>query len=346
MSSLLLFFMSALGAFNGLLLSLFLFLSKPRTTQRLFLGSLLLVISLRISKSIWFFYHPDIGKQFLQIGLSACFLIGPFMYFYATSVIDKEAVKRTDWRWHLATLILILLIAGSVYPYQTHIALWGKFYSIINYTWGVYLLLAGLKLKNLLNTYIQDKTKLNGEQKLCLHVYIGTCLIWLAYFTASYTSYIVGALSFSFIVYVSALIWLLPKMKGKVTEKKTSYANKQIEQEVINRVEVALAKLMDEAQLYKDPNLSLPTLAKKLQISVPQLSQILNDNFNQSFANYVNQRRIEEAKRLLIENKRMTMEQIAELSGYNSQSTFYASFKQFVDCTPAKYRTKTINTHT
>ncbi len=330
--------MSALGAFNGLLLSLFLFISKPRTVQRLLLGGLLLMISLRISKSVWFYYHPDVGKQFLQLGLSACFLIGPFMYFYASSIVRKVSSQHVHWRWHLTILVIILVIVGSLYPYQTNSELWGQFYRIINYFWAVYLFLAGYKLKNLITVYVKNKAQLKNEQKLCIHIFIGTSIIWLAYFTASYTSYIVGALSFSFIVYASALVWLLPKVERQAIEKKTPYSDKKIEQGFAVKVENKLSTLMKEERLYKDPNLSLPTLAKKLQVSVPQLSQILNDNFNQSFAHYVNAWRIEEAKRLLVENQRMTIEQVAELSGYNSQSTFYASFKQFVDCTPAKYR--------
>jgi AraC-like DNA-binding protein len=52
----------------------------------------------------------------------------------------------------------------------------------------------------------------------------------------------------------------------------------------------------------------------------------------------VNEIRIQEAKRLLIDSPNMTMELISDASGYNSQSTFYSAFKQFEDVTPAKYR--------
>lgn len=339
MSSQILFFLSALGAFNGLLLSLFLFASKPRTAQRLLLGGLLLMVSLRITKSIWFFYEPSVGKLFLQLGLSACFLIGPFMYVYVNSVVNKQVLEQVHWRLHLIIAVILLVVVGSLYPYQSNVELWGQLYRIINYIWGTYLVLTGYKIYTMLNLSVKGKAPLNNEQKLCLHVFSGTSIIWLAYFTASYTSYIVGALSFSFIVYISAMVWLLPRnIQEQYKDKKISYATKKIEQGVVAQVEADLTKLMCEEQLYKNPNLTLPMLAKKLQISVPQLSQILNDNFSQSFASYVNNWRIQEAKRLLLENQRMTMEQVAELSGYNSQSTFYASFKQFVNCTPAKYR--------
>lgn len=339
MSSQVLFFLSALGAFNGLVLSVFLFLSKPRKTTNLLLAALLLVISVRISKSIWFFYDPYVGKQFLQLGLSACFLIGPFLYSYVLKVVETESEKQHDWRRHIFPLLALLVMVGFIFPYQTNTQLWGIFYMVINLSWGVYLGVTGYHLRTVLTQYIVDKTKVSDEEKLCLHVYIGTFIIWLAYFTASYTSYIVGALSFSFIVYLSALIWLIPKLQRANALDKKPYEGKKIEPQVVSVVERELTKLMEQEKLFKDASLTLSKLAKRLNVSPQQLSQILNNNIKRSFAQYVNQWRIDEAKKLLIKNRRMTMEQVAEQCGYNSQSTFYTSFKQFEHCTPAKYRT-------
>ncbi len=104
-SSQLLFFFSALGAFNGILLTLYLWLSKPVNTQRRLLGALMLVISLRVSKSIWFYFDPNLGKQFLQLGLSACFLIGPLLLFYVASSTGRLESLRLKWTWHLGLLL-------------------------------------------------------------------------------------------------------------------------------------------------------------------------------------------------------------------------------------------------
>ena len=66
-----------------------------------------------------------------------------------------------------------------------------------------------------------------------------------------------------------------------------------------------------------------------MQVSVPQLSQFLNDNMEKSFAQYINGLRVEEAKRLLVSDNHLTMENVAELAGYNSQSTFYFETRVF-----------------
>ena len=52
----------------------------------------------------------------------------------------------------------------------------------------------------------------------------------------------------------------------------------------------------------------------------------------------MNEYRIEAAKLLLINEKKMSMDLIAEQCGFNSQSTFYNAFKKLVGATPALFR--------
>lgn len=336
MDSQILFFFSALGAFNGLLLTAYLFFFKPTTIQRRLLALLMLVISLRVSKSIWFYFDPDIGKQFLQLGLSACFLIGPFLYLYVVSQVSALDKLRFNWKLHLGLLLSLVIGLGILYPYQSNVVLWGWVYKVINITWGLYIVSAAMQLLPKAAIWRRENARWSKEQLLCINVFAGTTIIWLAYFTASYTSYIVGALSFSFILYVSLSFWFISPKNLKVSEQ--AYGNKKINQELAEQLEHRLNELMLNEQLYKNANLTLPILAKKLQVSVPQLSQLLNDNLNKSFALFVNELRVEEAKRLLVENTNMTIELVSEASGYNSQSTFYSSFKHFENITPAQYR--------
>lgn len=87
-----LFSVSALGAFNGFVLSLYLFVSKKNTsTAAFFLGILLLAISIRAGKSVFLYFNPQLPKIYLQAGLSACFLIGPALYFFFKSALMKVA---------------------------------------------------------------------------------------------------------------------------------------------------------------------------------------------------------------------------------------------------------------
>lgn len=334
LSSQLLFFFSALGAFNGILLSIYLMTSKPVSVEKRFLAALLLAISIRISKSVWFYFDPDIAKAFLQLGLSACFFIGPLLYFYVVSTRNMLAEQLISWKLHLGLLMALTCYVAIFYPYSRETQMWGQMlYKLINYTWLLYIIFAFPLILPVLKQWFA-KQPLSASNKLLVNVYFGTFLIWLAYFTAHYTSYIVGALSFSFVLYLSILLWIFTKKQ----KQEVKYGDKKIDTETEQELTEKLAQLMSEEALFKNPNLTLPQLAKKVQVSVPQLSQFLNDNLEKSFAQYINGLRIEEAKRLLVSDSHLTMENVAELAGYNSQSTFYNAFKQIESCTPASYR--------
>jgi AraC-like DNA-binding protein len=65
---------------------------------------------------------------------------------------------------------------------------------------------------------------------------------------------------------------------------------------------------------------------------------LLNDNLGKSFALFINEYRIEEAKHLLKENNSFTLEAIGFEAGFSSKSTFYATFKKVTGQTPSEFK--------
>ena len=102
-----LFFFAMLGAFNGLALASFLWWrARGKPTQR-WLALLVFVVSVRTGKSVVFYFWPDIPRLVLQVGLTACFMIGPCLYFLLrSSQGDTPGLGRVD-RWHVAALLLV-----------------------------------------------------------------------------------------------------------------------------------------------------------------------------------------------------------------------------------------------
>ncbi|WP_234859160.1 helix-turn-helix transcriptional regulator [Aquimarina aquimarini] len=335
-----LFFFSALGAFNSVLLSIyFLFFDTSKNTSKYFLAGLLTALSIRIWKSLFFYFNPEISKIYLQIGLSACFFIGPFLYFYIKSKTSSVPQNKKSWGYQLLFLCILSITIGIVYPYQTYPELWvDYFYKIINYQWLIFIVISTFLIKNILKKTITKNKKLGYNDLWVLSVYFGVFLIWIAYFTASYTSYIVGALSFSFAFYLSALLIFYKKKQNFITSrKKEKYASSKIE---AGEADSLLQKVQDtiyQKELYRNPNLTLPQLAKELNMRSHLLSQLLNDNLNKSFSQFINEYRIRKAKTLLKKDRNLKIEIIAENCGFNSNSTFYSAFKKNTGTTPAKY---------
>ncbi len=336
----LLFFFSALGAFNSLVLSIyFLFFVKPINKSNYFLGALLAVLSIRVWKSLFFYFNPELSKTYLQIGLSACFFIGPFLYFYIKSKILSTEQSKKLFYFQISILLLIIFGAGFLYPYQKNIELWTNyFYKIINYQWLAYILASAFLLKSTLRKMLIKKEKLNYDEVWTLSVFFGVFIIWIAYYTSTYTSYILGAFSFSFVFYLSGLLLFYKRKKDFVVSvKKEKYVTIQIDENEVKQLIEKIKSTLNEEELFKNPNLTLPILAKKLNIRPQLLSQLLNNNLNKSFSQFINEYRIEEAKHLLKINANLKIEVIAEKCGFNSISTFYTAFKKITNTTPAKY---------
>jgi AraC-like DNA-binding protein len=328
---------SGLGGIHGLLLAAYLFFRKPGAWSNRFLAGVILMLSIRVLKSVLFHFNPAIGKQILQLGLSACFLIGPLLYCYSLQFLGVFRQSSLH-RLHLIIPATLLIVLGGFFPYHVHPQLWGGlFYKIINYVWLTYTLLSVYVLW----PKMIDLTLKNWRQQIDLvivsSIVFGSGLIWCVYYFASYTSYISGALTFTFLMGVGILAVFLHIQQQK-HKTLSPYLNKKIANEDAEPLISELKQFIIEQQVFLDANLLLPKLAKMLSWSTPKLSQLLNDNLHQSFNDFVNSYRIEHAKTLLQSDTAMKMEDLAEHSGFNSLSTFYAAFKKHTQLTPAKYK--------
>jgi len=337
----LLFFFSALGAFNGLLLSLYIFFAlKPRQISNYFLGFLLFVLSIRVGKSVFLYFDWEgLAMIYLQIGLSACFFIGPAMYFYLRSIVAPHKAKILS-KWHFGTLLLVTLGVGFIYPSETHPHLWWPYFSNVIYVvWLVYLIAALFPLRKVLKQIKYGNGKDRFRKIWVLSIFIGNAFVWIAYMTAPYTSYIIGALSFTFILYLLVLFLILNRKKTfAVFGKMAKYQDKKIDEAEVQLLSKKLEQLMEDEKVYINPDLKLSDVADKMNILPYTLSQLINDNLGKSFTNFINEHRIAEAKKIIQSNGNLKLEAIGYDCGFNSKSNFYAAFKKITGTTPSKFK--------
>ena len=85
---------------------------------------------------------------------------------------------------------------------------------------------------------------------------------------------------------------------------------------------------------------TLQNLASESDFSPSTLSLIINTIANKSFIDYLNEMRIEQAKKLLTNPnyEKYTIASIGLESGFNSKSTFFTVFKKHTGITPFTYR--------
>ncbi|AYZ12402.1 AraC family transcriptional regulator [Chryseobacterium arthrosphaerae] len=114
---------------------------------------------------------------------------------------------------------------------------------------------------------------------------------------------------------------------------------KLISDEELAKIKAALENLMETRKPYLDSELNLIRLAEMLSVSTHHLSYVINTGFEKNFFQYVNEFRVEQAKKLLKEtNSKLSILGIAYESGFNSKTSFNTTFKKLTGQTPSEFR--------
>ena len=127
-----------------------------------------------------------------------------------------------------------------------------------------------------------------------------------------------------------------------IRQKKEPEQTKKPVQEKLLNPEYAgkIDALMRSDKPYLLADITLDILAEKLAIPARDLSMIINRHFDNNFYEFINNYRIEEAKKILIDpkNKDKTITDVYLEVGFNSKSVFNTFFKKIVGQTPSEYR--------
>jgi AraC-like DNA-binding protein len=141
----------------------------------------------------------------------------------------------------------------------------------------------------------------------------------------------IGLLFFPSILYGNAAIE--KESKEKYSHSKLSNAEKD---SILNNLNTYMK---GENKPFLSEKVSMAEIAKMLKVSSQQISQVVNEKTNLNFNDYVNGFRIEEAKVMLLSNtySKLTIDAIAQKSGFHSKSAFYVAFKKHTGNTPKEF---------
>ncbi len=98
---------------------------------------------------------------------------------------------------------------------------------------------------------------------------------------------------------------------------------------------------MDSGTAYCDPEFSLNKLADSVGSNTKYASRAINDHAGKNFRTFINEYRIKEARRRLLDVENygnVTMQFLAESVGFLSTSAFNMAFKKFTGMTPSLYQ--------
>ena len=95
-----------------------------------------------------------------------------------------------------------------------------------------------------------------------------------------------------------------------------------------------LQHLMEDEQVFLEPNLKLNDLALRVGTCRTYLSNYLNQTLKVSFSDYINEQRIRYAQRLKERETDATISYLSVKSGFNSEQSFVRNYRKFTGQSP------------
>jgi AraC-like DNA-binding protein len=107
-----------------------------------------------------------------------------------------------------------------------------------------------------------------------------------------------------------------------------------------DKIYVDLIEFIENEKYFINTGITVRELAIKINSNRSYVSQVINDKKSISFHRFINEYRIKEAIRLLLDPgyQGLSIEGIACSIGFISKSSFYSAFRKITGLTPAEYK--------
>ncbi len=322
--------LSCLGIAQALFLCSYLFtLKKGNKSASLFLGLLILGLTLRIGKSILNEYL-QLDPWQRNLGLAGILLVGPGLWLYGNTLFYRSAKPLKREFFHFIPYVLFSVFCFAI-PNRFDPLSLGIYYAVFLHLL-VYILMAarlGFQARKR-----AQKTVVAWYRNLV----IGVSIIWVFYIgnvSGFIPFYIGGAICYTFLVYVFS--FLLLKKHSFHLEK---YQGRPLDQQTSQSLMHALTTLFQEDRIYLNPQITLSQVAQSVGTPPKMVSRVINETTGKNFSEFVNSYRIERAKHLL-SSEASQHEKIAAIaydSGFNNVTSFNLAFKAITKLTPSEFR--------
>ncbi len=364
-----------IGLAHSLFAGLIVLLKRPLSISDKILSAWLFVMASMFALNV-FKQHYSIEIDLWPVSIMISLTWHPLFYLYSKYVIKEyERFSKSDLFLFSPAVIVFFIVLFHYYnsEYKDLESLTDYFYShlqlrkIIGWSFIFSLwIYAVLSLniifryqKQISSTYSYESDKISLTWLLAvivitLVIYNFIILI-SAFHTSSFIAHIElfrsGALLT--LVYVIS-IWgyrqnqlnvdiepiRLNKSVGTNDVNSGKYQTSSLKEDQAKEYMDKLINFMNHSQIWKDNELTVSKLSLQTGIPKHYITQVLNENIQKNFYNFINEYRVECAKNLIKspEHQAWSFVAIAYESGFNSKSAFYNFFKKHTGMTPTEYK--------
>ncbi|MEP7320584.1 MAG: helix-turn-helix domain-containing protein [Saprospiraceae bacterium] len=356
------------AAFQGIIISLILFFNGKASgrSQKIYLTILMVLFCLQIFEYVlWWTGYLVVWPHWMNSTGSFAFLFGPLLFFYFKSVFRSEGLNMSkDWLHFIpAVVFIIALLPQYALPASTKISYINgtlKNTAFIPWPWfnliqlSLYVIICYYEYRHEAENTLEVKKWFRLILTL-FSLYILSVLTYYALVRMPWFNpiwdYMISIACMIFIYTIAIYGYFNNKVFNGFdlmeNMSRSKYQNSVLKDDFGRQALEKLNQLMNEEKLYVDDEINLDKLAIRLDISRHQLSQVLNEHAGMNFFEYINSRRIAEAKNLLTSTskKELNIIEIAYRVGYSNKVTFNNTFKKYTGMTPSEYRSSSLLEH-
>jgi len=333
------------GAIQSGFFSVYLFLSKKRTTlSHKMLACLLLALTLRMTKSVgYYFSYNNLPASVENVGYAAHIAIAPLLLLYIKSFLHPDSGFEKKYWIHLVPALCILLLS----PFLDRNFWLSEFhgYRVSLFYMGIYLVFSFY----LLWKKFYSKKNLRSRQEWAWLFILtgGIAFIWAAYaanFLLGWVAYMTAPVIFSFLIY-SISYFALKQHSVLFKETKGTearYKNSSLSQQQLQFWGNQIQGVMEKEKPWRDPQFNLTRLSRLISTSPHITSEVINRHFQKNFPDFITGFRLTDASEML-RNVLLQQEKIASIAfeaGFSTVSSFNTVFKKQLQLTPSEYRKK------
>ena len=359
---------------QAILLCFYLVVLYPKKDVSWLLVALLLVIVIGLGHDV--LLHSRLAlwvPHILGLGPFHTYLVGPLVLLLVMKLIAPERrisawnlLHFTPFVWHQVSRWEILFQSGSakkaildkyfaqpesfIQAYQFTLEAFTSTIGFYGHRFA-YLIFALVILKNSADSFTHALASRAMIRKPLIVILAAYCTGWLMLRLAMYSEWlapglinnisVINSIALSLLTIVLAIaLFKYPVSEIFSAQSTRKYQKSELDKSTGQSLLSSIEQLIQSQQLYSQPDIKQSDIAKALGIAPQLLSQVINQETQVNFNDYINAYRIEHFKSLVADpvNQSMDIQTLALESGFSSKATFYRVFKNVVGETPVSYR--------